>query len=125
MKIFLYVDNVESYRHAQYQIVHILSYTKMKNLTNFEELKFHTVHYLQISDLSFLQSAKYEVVLSEILHIGWIQHFLHARIFSECFTTSNCDFQNFENKGLPVGPPSLVHSQGNTSFLDICSSLVL
>ena len=71
----------------------------MTNLTNFEELKFHTVHYLQISDLSFLHSAKYEVVLSEILHIGWIQHFLHAKKIQNFLQPQIVIFKKFKIKG--------------------------
>jgi hypothetical protein len=46
----LCVDNVELYQSvkSQFKIWCILGYTKIINLTNFQDLKMSTVHYIQI-----------------------------------------------------------------------------
>ena len=80
----------------------------------------------------FLQIPKYEILLSETLHIDRIQYFLHAGIFLEFFTTSNWGFQKFQNKELPLIWPPLVHTnyaRGEETvqyhFLHACIGLIL
>jgi hypothetical protein len=85
-------DVIYKYAKFYYEILCIVGYTKIRK---FDKIYRFEIYILRSRCFSFLCSPKYKVFEQDVLHIGGINSWLHANIFSNFLKTQKYDFQFF------------------------------